>query len=59
MLFEVGKWDCEMYFSGPLILSDCELEAKFGGVVDVSLVECPFVVYRDFVIITGEVGNAL
>ena len=59
VLFEVWKWDCETYLSGPRILSDCELESKFRGVVDVSLVELPFVVQRDFGIMTEEVGNSL
>ena len=59
MLFEVWKCDCEIYFSGPRILSDCEMEAEFRGLVDVYLVELPFVVHREFGIVTEEVGNAL
>ena len=48
MLFEVGKWDYEINFPSPFIPTDYELEAKFRGVVDESLVERHFVVYRDF-----------
>ena len=35
------------------------MEAKLWGVVDVSLVELPFVVHREFGIVTEEVGNSL
>ena len=59
VMFEVWNWVYEIYFSGPCIPSDCELEAKFWGVVNVSLVEHPFVVYRDFEIVTEEVGNVI
>ena len=38
VLFEVWNWDCEIYLSEPHILSYCEMEEKFRGVVDVSLV---------------------
>ena len=48
VLFEVGKWDSKIDLSGPSIPPDYELESTFRGVVDVSLVECPFVVHRDF-----------
>ena len=51
VLFEICKWDSEIYFSGPYILSDWELEAKLWGVVDVSLLEHSFVVHRDFGIV--------
>ena len=59
VLFEVGKWDSKIDLSGPWIPSTYELEYKFRGLVDVSLVECPFVVHRDFGIMTEEVWNAL
>ena len=59
VIFEVWKWGCEIYFSGPLIGSDCEMESKLWGIVDVSLVEPPFVVHCDFGIMTEEVGNAI
>ena len=59
MLFEVGKWDCEIHFPWPFITSDCEMEAKFRGVVDVSLVEHPFLVHSEFGIMTEEVGDDL
>ena len=59
VLFEVWKWDTKIDLSGPCIPSDYELESTFRGVVDVSLVELPFVVHRDFVIMTEEVWNAL
>ena len=59
VLFEVGEWDSKFDLSGPCIPSDYELESTFRGVVDISLVECPFVVHRDFGIMTEEVGNAL
>ena len=45
VLFEVWKWDRGIYFFGPLIASDCKLESKFWGIVDVPLVELPFVVH--------------
>ena len=41
------------------ILLDCELEGKFWKVVGVTLVEHPFVVHRDFGIVTEKVGYAL
>ena len=44
---------------GPRIPSNCELEAKLRGLVDLSLVERPFVAYCAFVIIREEVGNDL
>ena len=59
VIFEVGKWDSKINPSGTCILSDYELEFKFRGVVDISLVECPFVVHRDFGIMTEEVWNSL
>ena len=59
MLFEVGKWDSKINLSGPCIPYDYELESKFRGVVDVSLLECPFVVHSEFVIMTEEVWNTL
>ena len=59
MLFEVGKWDSEINFTWPSIPSNYELEYKLRGVVDISLVELPFVVHCDFGIITEEVGNSL
>ena len=58
VLFEVCKWDREIYFSWPYILSDYKLEAKFWGVVDVSILYYPFVVHCDFGIMTEEVGNS-
>ena len=58
-LFDVWKCDHEIYFSGPCIASDCETEAKFWGLFDVSFLERPFVVHCDFVIMTEEVGNTL
>ena len=57
VLFEVYKWDNKIYLSG--ITSDYELESTFRGVVDVSLVESPFVVHRDLGIMTQEVWNVL
>ena len=57
VLFEVYKWDNQIYLSG--ITSDYELESTFRGVVDVSLVESPFVVHRDLGIMTQEVWNVL
>ena len=59
VMFEVGKWDSKIDLSGPCIPSDYELESTFRGVVDVSLVEFPFVVHRDFEIMKEEVCNAL
>ena len=59
VLFEVGKWDSKTDISGPCIPSDYELESTFRGVVDISLVECSFVVHHDFGIMTEEVWNAL
>ena len=59
VLFEVWKWDCEIYFSGPCIVSDCKPEAKLWGIVDVSFMEIPFVAHGDFGIVTEEVGNSL
>ena len=59
VLFEVWKWDTKIDLSGPCIPSDYELESTFRGVVDVSLVEFPFVVHRDFEIMKEEVCNAL
>ena len=59
VLFEVRKWDSKINLSVPCITSDYELESTFRDVVDISLVECPFVVHRDFVIMTEEVWNAL
>ena len=59
VLFEVGNWDSKIDLSGTWIPSDYELESTFGGVVDVSLLEFPFVVHRDFGIMTEEVWNAL
>ena len=59
VLFEVGKWDSKIYLSGPYILSDYELESNFRIVVDIHLVECPFVEHREFRIMTEEVWNAL
>ena len=59
MLFEVWKWDTKIYLSGTFITYDYELESTFRGVVDVSLVEFPFVVHRYFGIMTEEVWNAL
>ena len=48
MLFEVGKWDSKIDISGPCIQSEYKLESNFRGVVDIYLVECPFVVQCDF-----------
>ena len=45
MLFEVCKWDTKIDISGPCIPSEYELESTFRGLVDVSLVEYPFVVH--------------
>ena len=59
MLFEVWKWDTKIDLSGPCITSDYELESTFRGVVDVSLVESPLLVHRDFVIMTEELWNDL
>ena len=59
VLFEVGKWDSKTDIYGPCIPSDYELESTFRGVVDVPLVEFPFVVHREFGIMTEEVWNAL
>ena len=59
MLLEVWKWDTKFDLSVPCIISDYELESTFRGVVDLSLVEFPFVVHRDFEIMTEEVWNAL
>ena len=59
VLFEVRKWDSKIDLYGPCIPSDYELESIFRGVVDVSLVESPFVVYCDFEIMTEEVWNYL
>ena len=59
VLFEVRKWDSKIDLSGPCIPSEYEVESKFRGVVDISLVECPFVVHHDFGIMTEEVWNAL
>ena len=41
------------------IISDCEIEVKLWRVVDAALVERPFVVHRDFGIVTEEVGDDL
>ena len=57
VLFEFWKWDCEIYFSKPLIESDCKLETKLWDKFDVYLVECPFVVHSDFGIMMEELGN--
>ena len=59
VLFEVLKWDTKIDLSGPCITSDYELESTFRGVVDVSLVESPLVVHRDFGIMTEELWNDL
>ena len=59
MLFEVEKWDSKIDLSGPYIPSNYELESTFRGVVDVPLAEFPFVVHREFGIMTEEVWNAL
>ena len=59
VLFEVGKWDSKIGLYGPCILSDYELESTFRGVVDISLVEFPFVVHSDFGIMTEELWNSL
>ena len=59
VLFEVGKWDSKIDIYGPCILYDYELEYNFRGLVDVSLVECPFVVHHDFGIMPEEVCNSL
>ena len=59
VLFEVFKWDTKINLSGPCIPSYYELESTFRGVVDVSLVECLFVVHSDFGIMTEEVWNSL
>ena len=59
VLFEDGKWDSKINISGTWILSYYKLESNFRGVVDVSLVEFPFVVHRDFEIMKEEVCNAL
>ena len=52
VMFEVKKWDNKIELSGPYIPFDYELESNFRGIADISLVECPFAVHRDFVIIT-------
>ena len=59
VLFEVRKWDSKIDLSRPCIPSDYELESTFRGVVDISLLECPFVVHCDFGIMTEEVWNSL
>ena len=58
VLFEVRKWNSKIDLSGPCIQSDYELKFTFRGVVDISLVEFPFVFHRDFGIITEGVRNA-
>ena len=52
VLFEVEKWDRKIDLSGPCIMSEYELEYTFRGVVDISLLECPFVVHFEFGIMT-------
>ena len=54
VLFEVVKLDNKIDLFGPCILSDYELESNFRGVVDISLVESPFLVHRGFGIMTGK-----
>ena len=59
VLFEVWKRDSKIEISGSCIPSEYELESTFRGVVDVSLLESPFVVHLKFGIMTEEVWNAL
>ena len=59
VLFEVWKWDTKIDLYGHCIPSDYELEYTFRGAVDISLVECLFVVHRDFGIIALGVWNDL
>ena len=59
VLFEVGKRDSKIDLSGPCITSYYELEFNLRGVVDISLVERPFVVHCDFGIMTEEVWNTI
>ena len=59
VMFEVWKWYSKIDLSGPCIPSDYELESTFRGGVDISLVECPLVVHREFGIMTEEVWNSL
>ena len=59
VLFEVWKWYTKIDLSGPCIPSEYEPESTLRGLVDLSLVEFPLVVYRDFLIITEEVWNSL
>ena len=54
-----GKWDSKINLYGPCISSDYELESTFRGVVDIYLVECPFLVHYDFGIMREEVWNDL
>ena len=59
VLFEFMKWYSKIDLSVPCILSDYELESAFRVVVDISLVEWPFVVHRDFGIMMEKVWNDL
>ena len=59
VLFEVCKWDREIHFSRTCIAYDYELESNLWILVDLSLVEHPFVVHRDFGVMTEYVGNAI
>ena len=59
VLFEVGKWDSKIDIYGPWVTSDYELESNFRWVVDISLVEYPFVVHSEFGIMKEAVWNAL
>ena len=59
MMFEVWKWYTKIDLSGPCIPSEYEPESTLRGLVDLSLVEFPLVVYRDFLIIMEEVWNHL
>ena len=58
VLFEVGKWGSKINIFGTYTPSDYELESNFRGVVDLPIVESPFVVHREFGIILEEVCNA-
>ena len=59
VLFEVRKWDSKIDLSEPCIPSEYELESTFRGVLDISLVELPFVVHRDLGIMAEEVWTSL
>ena len=59
VMFKFWKWDIKIDLYRPCIPSDYGLESTFRGLVNVSLVEPPFVAHSDFGTITEEVWNSL